>query len=112
VEQQLVHRPEAALEGGRLGQVSGGQGMGMDAGQGQVAKHEPQPLVQLRLQPLDRPEGHAAVGTLVVTVLDQGDRGPRTTAPMVAVQVDRRREVLDHRAHHITSSPASMHPAR
>jgi hypothetical protein len=31
-EQQLVHGPEAALEGGRLGQVGGGQGVGVDAG--------------------------------------------------------------------------------
>jgi hypothetical protein len=89
VEQQLVHGPEAALERGRLGEVGGGQGMRMDAGEGQVAEHEPQLASELLLQPLDVPKGHAAVRTLVVTVLDQGDRGPFTTAPMVAVKVHR-----------------------
>jgi hypothetical protein len=103
VEQQLVHGPEAALERGRLGEVGGGQGMRMDAGKGQVAEHEPQLASELLLQPLDGPEGHTAVGALVVAVLDQDDCGPFTTAPMVAVEIHRWRQILHDRAHHITS---------
>jgi hypothetical protein len=76
----------------------------MDAGKGQLAEHEPQPVAELRLQPLDGPKGHAAVGALVVAVLDQGDRGPFSTTPMVAVEIHRRRQILHDRAHHITSS--------
>jgi hypothetical protein len=34
----------------------------MDAGQGQVAEHEPLLASELLLQPLDDGEGHAAVG--------------------------------------------------
>jgi hypothetical protein len=50
-----------------------------------------------------RPEGHAAVGALVIAVLDQGDRGPFTTAPMVAVEIHRWCQILHDRAHRITS---------
>src|SRR6266498_313181 len=57
-------------------------------------------------------EGHAAVGALVVAVRDQGDRGPLAAAPVVAVQVHRRREVVDDRAHRITSSTASVNSAK
>ena len=80
--------------------------VGMDAGQGKVPEHEPELAAELLLQPLDGAEGHAAVGAFVVAVLDQGDRGPLPAAPMVAVRVDRRRQVLQDRAHHIISSPA------
>jgi hypothetical protein len=107
VQQQLVHGPEAALERGRLGQMGGGQGMRMDAGQGKVPKHEPELAAELLLQLLDGAEGHAAVGTFIVAVLDQGDRCPLPAAPMVVVRVHRRRQVLHDRAHHIISSPAS-----
>ena len=63
------------LESGRLGDVGGRQRMGMNAGEGQVAEHEPQLATELPLQPLDGPEGQAAVGALIIAILDQCDRG-------------------------------------
>lgn len=59
--------------------------MRMDTAEGIVPKHQLQLAAELLLQPLDGPEGHAAVGALVVAALDQGDRGVRTAAPVVAV---------------------------
>jgi hypothetical protein len=85
--------------------MGGRQGVWMDVGEGKVPEHEPQLAAELLFQPLDGAEGQAAVGALIVTVLDQGDRGVLTAAPMVAVGVHRRRQVLDDRAHHINSNP-------
>jgi hypothetical protein len=83
----------------------------MDPGEGKVPEHESQLADELPLQPLDGPEGRAAVGALVVPVLDQGDRGVLATAPMVTVEVHRRPELIDDRTHHhITSSTASLNP--
>jgi hypothetical protein len=98
---------KTALERGRLGEMGGRQGVGMNAGEGQVPEHEPQLAAELLLQPLDGAEGQAAVGALVVAVLDQCDGGVLTAAPMVAVGVYRRREILHDRAHPTISCTAS-----
>ncbi len=98
-----MHGPKVALECGRLGQVGGRERVGMDAGEGKVPEHEPQLAAELLLQPLDGAEGHAAVRALVIAILNQGDRGTLAAPPMVAVQVYRRREVVDDRAHRFAS---------
>jgi hypothetical protein len=70
VEQQLVHVPEPALQGGGLRRGRRGEGERVDAGQREMPEREPHvPAEQLAGQ-LDRVERLPRVRALVVGVLD------------------------------------------
>jgi hypothetical protein len=86
VEEEVVHLPERALFGRRLGCL-GGLRVHVDVGQRQVAPdiadvgEVAQQLVQDRL-------GLAAVGTLEVVLFDNGDGRVDGAADVVALGVD------------------------
>jgi len=69
--QHVVHFPEPVLHGGCFRRTSGGEGMGMNLGQGKIAKYEPQISIHLFLNALDNGKRLAAVGALVIAVLNE-----------------------------------------
>ena len=92
-EQEVVHLPEGALRGRRLGRLGGVLGARVDVGEGQVPPHVAdvdvgEELAHHRL-------GLPAVRALEVAELDHRDRGARRAADVVVVGVDLRHEVLD-----------------
>jgi hypothetical protein len=68
--EEIVHSPELSLQRHRLGRLRGGLSMGMDIAEGQVAKDKAKRCREDALQLLDDGECLAAVGTLVIAVLD------------------------------------------
>src|SRR4029077_14060127 len=70
----------------------------------EVAKDEPQLLTHTRLHLLDDRISGAAIGTLVVPVLDQSHRRIRPTLNMVTPLADRQRE------HRVPLRPAHEAP--
>ncbi len=88
----VVHRPERALGGGRLGCLGGALGVGMDVAQGEVAEREQQPPGELVADPLHDREGGGAVGALEVPVHDQLQLGS-VRAVAVVLGGERRRQL-------------------
>ena len=70
VEQQVVHLPERALRGGRLGGLGGELGVRVDVGERQVAP-DVADVAEVGEQLADDRLGPAAVGALEVAVLDE-----------------------------------------
>jgi hypothetical protein len=88
VEEHVVHLPEPALERGGLRCPGRGEGVRVDLGQREVPEGEADALAQLGLDALDRAEGRARVGALVVAVLDD-DRRRRRAADVIDRLVQR-----------------------
>ena len=56
----------------------------MSVVQGEVAEDEEEAVTEVLLHALDDGIGAAAVGALVISILDESDRGVRTTLRVVA----------------------------
>ena len=76
VEQQVVHLPERALGGRRLGGLGGELGVRVDVGERQVAP-DVADVAEVGEQLADDRLGPAAVGALEVAVLDHASPAPR-----------------------------------
>jgi hypothetical protein len=74
LEEQVVHLPEFPLGGGRLGCLRGRRGARMHSGQREVAKTELETFSEMLSQGLDDLVRAAAVGALIVAVLEQRRR--------------------------------------
>jgi hypothetical protein len=85
-EQHVMHLPEGALGGGRLGGFGSELRSGVDVGERKVPPHVPDAPVGQQLAH-DR-LGLAAVRALEVPELDHGDRGLLGAADVVVVRVD------------------------
>jgi hypothetical protein len=85
LEEQTVHLPEFALLAGRFGRLGSGLGVRMDTGEWKMAKDETELVSDLPPQLLKHRVGAAAMGTLEVTVLDQGHRSGRRPQPVIAL---------------------------
>ena len=95
VHQHVVHLPELALDGRRLGGLGGQLRVRVDLGERQVPEDETQ-LAVLADHPADGGLCLPAVRALEVTVLDEGDEGVLLrAADVVALRVDRHRQVGD-----------------
>jgi deazaflavin-dependent oxidoreductase (nitroreductase family) len=88
VVEQLVHVPEAALEGGRLRSDGRGEGVRVDIAQGEVPEGKADAFPELHLDPFDLAKGLARKRALVVAVLDDQTSG-RTAADVVDSVVQR-----------------------
>ena len=80
----VVHLPEGALLGRRLGGLGRQLRVRVHVGERQVAPHVAQVVAEVGEQLADDRLGLAAVGALEVAVLDQRDRGVRRAADVVA----------------------------
>lgn len=90
LEEELVHLPEPALYAGGLGRFGGPHRVRMELRQREVTKRESDVLRVALQQRAENEIGLAAVGTLKVAVLDQGDggvRGPQDVVPRVRDRV-------------------------
>jgi len=87
MEEELVHLPEATLRRRRFGCRRGRERVRVDLRQREVTKGEADAAGELLLDALDRPEGLARVGALVVAVLED-DGGTRFPADVVHVIVE------------------------
>ena len=94
VQQQVVHLPERALRGRRLGRLGGELGVRVHVGQRQVAP-DVADVAEVGQQLAHDRLGLAAVRALEVAVLDQGDRRVRRAADVVALGVHRHGQVDD-----------------
>ena len=97
VEQQVVHLPERALRGRRLGRLGGELRVRVHVVERQVPPHVAD-VAEVGQQLADDRLGLPAVGALEVAVLDHGDRRVLGPADVVALRVDRHGEVDDRLA--------------
>src|SRR5919204_596787 len=94
-KQQIVHLPERALRGGRLGGLGRDLGSAMHVVQREMAPHVAQVVAERQQQLAHHDLGLAAVGALVVAVLHERHRRVLGAADVVALGVDVLREVHD-----------------
>ena len=93
-EQEIVHLPERALRGRRLGRLGGELGMRVNVGERKVAPDVAE-VAEVREQLADDRLGLPAERALEVAVLDERDRGVLGAADVVALGVDGNGEVDD-----------------
>src|SRR5579883_1923598 len=84
-EDRLMHRPELPRRARRFGGLGSTLGVRVDLREREVPEHEAHAVPEVALQRLDDRLGSAAVGTLVVAILDERDRGVSRAAGVVAV---------------------------
>ena len=95
VRQQLImHRPERALAGRGLGTLGGQQRVRVHVGERQVPPHVPQVTI-VGQQLADHRLGQAAERALVVAVFHQRDQRLVRTAHVIALGINRHRQVDD-----------------
>jgi hypothetical protein len=99
VEEQLMHVPEAMLEGGCLGCCRRGERVRMDLGEGKVAKGEAD-VAKSPLDLLDFSKRLARVRALVVAVLEDHatTHGSPNVIDLLVERLDRRLMHLRHDA--------------
>ena len=84
LEEAVVHGPETSLGAGRLGGLRGRLGVRMDVGEREVPVHEPQLVSQPTAHLFDGRVRGLAERTFEIAVLQQGDRGVRRPADVIA----------------------------
>jgi hypothetical protein len=112
--EKIVHLPELALRCRSLGGLGRLFGVRMRGRNREVAKDEPEPLTHAGLHFLDDRIGGAAVGTLVVSVLDQSHPCIRRALDVVTPLAHRQREdcVPLSPAHEVPPFPSSSSARR
>src|SRR2546422_4196012 len=101
--EKIVHLPEPPLGGGRLGGCCGPFRLWVGGRDGEVSEDEPQLRSKFLLDLLHDRVGRAAVGTLVVPVLDEHHSGigrPFNVVPLSDGQGQSRRLVTRGRTDH------------
>src|SRR5208282_651741 len=83
--ERVMHLPEFALRGGRLGDLRRVLGMRMHLGQRKIAEDEPKSVAERLLDLLNNRVRHAAIRTLIVGVFHQGHGRMRGTADVIAL---------------------------
>ena len=94
LEQQIVHLPERALRGGRLGRLGGDLRVRMHVGERQVPPDVAH-VAEVGEQLAHDGFGPAAVRALEVAVLDERDRRVVGAADVVALRIDVGGEIDD-----------------
>jgi len=99
LEEPVVHLPEPALGAGGLGGLRRQLGVRMHVRQGEVAIDEAQALAHPPAHLVHDRMRRAAVGTLVVAVLQQRDGCRHGAADVIALRGDGQHELRHVRAH-------------
>ncbi len=89
LKQEVVHLPEFALGCGSFGGLGGEPRLGMELGEREVAKGESKDVAVAGLDLFNDSEGGAAMGALVIAVLDELDFGSGRPLHMVSQRIER-----------------------